>query len=186
LHCAKLLFIRQRKVEHWTGFLRSLVAVSALLAVSVLISLGLQGALNPPEHRKPPPKVFSMTSTVKGQSKANAPSGPLAAEKAKVRQNDLGQVVEVRASSPGSVLVGFCRTMMSTACYPAELAWSDPPHSHLRLGLYRNEVTMRAIQIRRDPDTRQWVAGDGREEIDDFLASSLRMGGNRLRVRDTR
>ena len=75
---------------------------------------------------------------------------------------------------------------MITACAPVELAWSEPPHPHLRLGLYRNEVTTRAIQIRRDPATRQWVAGDGHETIDDFLASSLRMGGNRLRVRDLR
>jgi hypothetical protein len=186
LYWAKLLILRERVDEHWTSFLRSLVAVSALLVVSFFIGLGLQGALNTPERRTPPPKAFSMTSTVKGRSTANASMGPIAAETVKVRQNDLGQVVEVRASDPGSVLVGFCQTMMITACDPVELAWSEPPHPHLRFGLYRNEVTTRAIQIRRDPGTRQWVAGDGREAIDDFLASSLRISADRLRVRDLR
>ena len=186
LYWANLLFLYKGKDEHWTGFLRSLVAVSALLLVFVLIGLGLQGALNPPEDRTPSPKAFSMTPTVQGPARATAPPEPATADQAQVSQNDLGQVVEIRASDPGAVLVGFCRTMMITACDPIELAWSAPPHPHLRLGIYHNEFTKRAIQIRRLPGTREWVAGDGQQTIQNFPAGSLRLSDDRLRVRDIR
>jgi len=180
---AKLLFLDTRKDEHWTGFLRSLVAMSALFVVTVLLGLGLQ---HPAEDRAPSPKTFSMTPTAQGPSRANAPQGSAPAEQAEVLQNDLGQVIEVRASDPGAVLVGFCRTMMIMACDPVELAWSDPPNPRLRLGVYHSEFTKRAIQIRRLPGSRQWVAGDGQRRIENFPASSLRLSGDRLRVRDLR
>ena len=181
-----LILLSPRDENSGVGFLRSLVTMSALLLVSVLIGLGLQGALDPPEDRTPSPKAFSMTPTAQGPARANAPQGPAAAERAEVLQNDLGQVVEVRASDPGAVLVGFCRTMMITACDPIELAWSTPPHPHLRLGIYHNEFTKRAIQVRRLPGTREWVAGDGQQTIQNFPASSLRLSDDRLRVRDIR
>jgi hypothetical protein len=185
LRWVNLLVLPQRKDEHWTAFLRSLLVTSALLSVSLLGGLELQGALDPPEHRTPAPKAFSMTSSVQRPSRTTAPHEPVMAHRAEVLQNDLGQVVEVRASDPGAVLVGFCRTMMVTACDPVELAWSEPPHPQLRLGVYHDEFTKRAIQIRRNPTTRQWVAGDGQQAIENFLASSLRMSDDRLRVRDT-
>jgi hypothetical protein len=82
------------------------------------------------------------------------------------------------------VLRGYCKHEPGQLCEPVELAWSDPPQPLLRFGVYRAFDDLRAIEIRHDPMTREWVAGDGRREIGRFLAHTLRMGNVRVPVRD--
>jgi hypothetical protein len=180
LKWAKLLFLHERKEEPWTGFLRSVAAVSGLLVAALFIGLGVRGEPGPQKDRTASPTAFSVAPPMRHPSTAIGPRRPTPAEQTKVLQNDLGQVVEVRASDPGAVLVNFCSTMVVMACDPVELAWSAPPNPHLRLGLYHSDFTMRAIQIRRVPGSREWVAGDGQQAIASFPAGSLRLSEDRL------
>jgi hypothetical protein len=181
----KVLFIQRRDEEELTIFLGTCMVVSTMLALAFLAGLGVRRALTPEDlAQASTPKVFSMVSKRRNFSEADSSRRPAVIGDSEVRRNDLGQVVEIRAADPRSVLVGYCRAMTAKLCDPIELALSDPPHAQLRFGIYRGLDEMRAIRIRRDPVTGRWVAGDGKREIHDYLARSLRMSGDRLIVED--
>ena len=144
--------------------------------------LWLQSPQNPSQGHGAPGVVFSMVSKRERLSETDSRPGATLADDSEVKHNELGQVVEVRAADPRSVLFGYCTAMTDKLCDPVELALTDPPHPQLRLGIYRGLHDMQAIRIRRDPVSGQWVAGDGTREIHAYLARSLRMTGDRLIV----
>lgn len=180
----KVLLLRNREDEDLTAFFGNCVVVATMLTLLFLAGLGVRGSLTREEvARATNPKVFSMVA--KKQSLAAADSTrPAVIDDSVVKHNDLGQVVEVRAADPRSVLVGYCRALTGKLCDPLELALSDPPNPQLRFGVYRGFQETHAIRIRRDPGTGRWVAGDGKHEIHEYLARSLRMSGNRVIVED--
>jgi hypothetical protein len=182
---SKVLLVRRREDDDLTIFLGDCLVVSAMLALVFLVGLGARRALMPEDVAKvATPKVFSMVAKRQSLAAADSSRRPALIDDSEVRRNDLGQVVEVRAADPGSVLAGYCRAIAAKVCDPVELAMSDPPHPQLRFGIYRGLYEMRAIRIRRDARSGRWIAGDGKREIHDYLAQSLRMSGNRLLVED--
>jgi hypothetical protein len=182
----KVLFIQRRDEEELAVFFGTCMVVSAMLALAFLAGLGVRKALTPEDVAQAmTPKVFSMVSKRKSFSEADSSRGRAVIDESEVRRNDLGQVVEIRAADPRSVLVGYCKVMTAKLCDPVELALSDPPHAQLRFGIYRGLDEMRAIRIRREPESGRWVAGDGTHEIHDYQARSLRMSGDRLIVEYT-
>ncbi len=99
-----------------------------------------------------------------------------------VRRNEQGQLIEVRASDPRSVLVGYCLAGAGRSCQPVELAYAEPPHPRLRFGLFRDFHEIRAIRIRQDPGSGMWVAGEGAQVLVDYQAATLRLSAVRFPV----
>jgi hypothetical protein len=179
----KVLMVRRREDDDLTVFFGNCMVVSAMLALLFLSGLGVRKALTPEDVANVTnPKVFSMVSKRERLSEADSRSRPTLADDSEVKHNELGQIVEVRAADPRSVLFTYCRAVTVELCDPVELALTDPPHPQLRLGIYRGLHDMQAIRIRRDATSGQWVAGDGTREIHAYLARSLRMSGDRLIV----
>jgi hypothetical protein len=163
---------RARAYKKAIGFRNAAIMATAFLLL-VCLGLGLQ-----------------RTAKTGGSAKSNRISATIVSESKpvpkisppEIDRDDLGQVVEVRASDPSSVLLGYCGSNRDGLCEPIELAWSDPPHPRVRFGVYRSFLDLRAIEIRRDPLTRQWVAGTGRGPIQDFLTDVRRMSIKRVPV----
>jgi hypothetical protein len=181
----KVLLLRRREDEDLVVFFGECLLASAVLALALMAGLGVQLALTPEDvARAMPPKEIALVKERQSLSVAESSHRLASTGNWEVTRNDLGQVVQVRAADPQSVLVGYCRVAATKLCDPVELAMSDPPHAQLRLGIFRGLYDMRAIRIRRDPRTGRWVAGDGKHEIHDYLARSLRMSGDRHLVRN--
>jgi len=124
----------------------------------------------------PTSRSYSVASTRPSEKHSPAALPPV------IERDETGQVVSVSASDPRSVLLGFCKVMTHGMCEPVELAWSDPPHPQVRYGVFRSFYDMRAIEIRRDPRTDQWSAGDGRGPIGAFLEQGRPMSRHRVPV----
>lgn len=176
----KWVYVRRSKAERPPQLMAGMALAAAIL-VCVLVGLGVQRA-GGTGKRGATASRFQMTS-VRGGTTAAAPVAPPASEP-RVERDEQGRLVEIRGADPRSVLRGYCKHEPGQLCEPVELAWSDPPQPLLRFGVYRAFDDLRAIEIRHDPMTREWVAGDGRREIGRFLAHTLRMGNVRVPVRD--
>jgi len=176
----KWVYVRRHKEDTRILSMTNAIALGFGFALCVMIGVGLQHLANS-KNKRVEASQFQMTSA-RGSANDEAPVRYVPPPPEIVRDED-GQVVEIRASDPGAVLTGFCQSSSEGLCEPVELAWSDPPHAEKRFGIYRSFYDLRAIEIRRDPSTRKWVAGNGRNTIDDYLAHELRMSGRRLAIR---
>jgi hypothetical protein len=85
-----------------------------------------------------------------------------------VRQDGQGKVVQVVGPDPRSVTIAFCESAGPVGrCDVIDVTPSIPPDTRLRLGLIRDQDkgSFHTISIRRDRETRRWVAGDGLNPI---------------------
>ncbi|MGH9797590.1 MAG: hypothetical protein ACRD5D_05475, partial [Candidatus Polarisedimenticolia bacterium] len=98
------------------------------------------------------------------------------------RTDTVGQLVEVTGPDPKSVLIVFCTSgRQAGRREPVGVAAALPPSPSARLGLFRsldanNMPSLRAIRIRRDPQSGRWTAGDGRGPILTEIAPVLPAG----------
>jgi hypothetical protein len=99
-----------------------------------------------------------------------------------VRRDDDGRPVEIRASDPRSVLYGFCSAREGSGCEPVELAWTEPRHPEVRIGVFRGFSGVQAIRIHRDPLSGQWLCGNGRNPIHDSPVDDLRLSRTRIPI----
>lgn len=171
------IVIRRQEYARQTLTVRNAIALAIGMLLFVVVGVGLQKSTEAP-RKVPTRRQASFNPT---PSPARSPQISVRLPPQAVR-NDEGQVVEVRASDPGQVLIGYCEASTETVCDPVELAWSDPPHASVRFGVFRGFYDLRAIKIRQDPRTRQWIAGGDGEHIDDFLATTLRLGAQRIPI----
>jgi hypothetical protein len=91
-----------------------------------------------------------------------------------------GRVLRVEGRSPVEVLLAFCDARADTVpCDPLEVRTLLPDHAALRAGLFQDSfegIEPRGIRIFRDPQSRRWVAGDGRHALDGVPATELPLG----------
>jgi hypothetical protein len=152
-------------------FRDGLVAAVLFLALQV-VGVGLHmRSLSPVEG--PVPRQFSAVS----QPRAHVAPVPV---QPTIRRDDSGLPVEIRSADPQSVLLSYCRSLEGGFCDPVELAWTEPLQPGLRVGVFRAFHDLRAIEIRRDPLTRQWVAGDGRGPVTSFPTQARRLSKARV------
>ncbi len=155
---------------------------TAFVTLSLLL---LFSGVGSPRRQATPPgeplrySVAQPAAAVSGRTEATQVVSP-----ADVRWGDRGQVVEVRAADPSSVLIGYCRTTSAAFCQPVELAQADPPQPKLRFGVFRGFSEIRAIKIRLDAKSGMWTTGDGTQDVTDFSADALSMSGARFQVYD--
>jgi hypothetical protein len=171
----KWIHIRRREAQDQILGFRNALVLATIFALFLCCGMRLQRSVRT-RNELPPPLSINVASTATPGKHSPQLAPPL------IERDEFGTLVEVRASDPRSVLLGFCQGMTSEMCEPMELAWSDPPHPQIRIGLFRSFYDIRAIEIRRDPRTHQWRAGDGSLRVDDFLAHSRRMSSNRIPV----
>ena len=169
------IFIRHsRAYKQDLGFRNNLILLMGF-GLFVCMGVGMQREARSGAESQVPTS-YSMTSTPRP---ARTPVIPAP----QVVTNEFGKPVQIRAADPQSVLLGFCRNARASHCDPVELAWGVPQRSDVRYGVYRSFHDIRAIEILRDPRTRQWVAGDGLLPVRDFLANTRDMGPDRIPVR---
>jgi len=169
------IVVRRRDAEEKALTFRNAVALATMFVLLVCCGLALQKATRK-DKDAPTSRGYSVASTRSPEKRAPVTRPPV------IERDETGQVVSVSASDPRSVLLGFCKVMTTGMCEPVELAWSDPPHPQVRYGVFRSFYDMRAIEIRRDPRTNQWSAGDGRGPIADFLTQVRSMSTHRIPV----
>jgi hypothetical protein len=85
-----------------------------------------------------------------------------------VRRDGRGRVVRVVGPDPRSVTIAFCESYGTGRHFDVmEVTPSIPPDARSRLGLIRDpdKGSFYTISIRRDRETRRWIAGDGLNPI---------------------
>jgi hypothetical protein len=89
------------------------------------------------------------------------------------------RLLEIHAPSADAVLAAFCAADLDRGFLePVAVAEASPRHRALRFGIFRDARQangLRAIRIRRDPQSSRWVAGDGRTPIDRLPLDRLAM-----------
>jgi len=165
---------RERTYKRDLGFRNSL-ALAVGFVLLVWTGIGIQRSTVPRVRKLP--TSYSVPA-------ASRPERISVAVPPEIRRDDFGQLVQVRAADPQSVLLSFCSNAEESLCEPTELAWGVPRHADVRYGVYRSFHDLRAIEIVRDPRTRQWVAGDGTRPVNDFLAHARGMSHKRIPVLD--
>jgi hypothetical protein len=80
------------------------------------------------------------------------------------------------------VLYGFCSVRAGSLCEPVELAWTEPRHPEVRIGVFRAFYDLRAIRIRRDRVSGQWVAGTGFSPVHDSVVQGMRLSSARTPI----
>lgn len=144
------------------AFLGGVAAVLALAAVSLHTSprpSGAEGssesdgsAASPPEHA-----LLKLLPDESDRTKVGTTTS---------KSDTEGRLLQVIGPDPRSVLVGFCTSgRRSDLKDPVGIAELDPPSVSERLGIFRNNalsnLPSRAIRIRKDDRTGDWIAGDG-------------------------
>jgi hypothetical protein len=107
---------------------------------------------------------------------AEATAGPRVI-RTQLRTDPQGRVTQIVGPDPRSVLIAYCDSLPERALRPVELVEAVPPELGTRHGLFRDEEDpgpLYAIRIRRDEQTRRWVAGDGVGPIDARVAPERR------------
>jgi hypothetical protein len=85
-----------------------------------------------------------------------------------VRNDGQGRVVQIVGPDPRSVTIAFCESVGPERRFEVlDVTPSVPPDAGSRLGLIRDldKNSFQTIPIRRDRETRRWVAGDGLNPI---------------------
>lgn len=107
-------------------------------------------------------------------------------ERTRVRTNEDGEIVEVVGRNPQDVLFAYCDANKETRrLEPLELAGTIPANSGTRIGVLRNHDEVDgpyAITIRRDRNSRTWVAGNGQDPLEPTLAPVFPEGTQRIPV----
>jgi len=169
----------ERQTEKLSAFGMNVVVVTAVLMLLVMAGLAAQRKVLRPSR----PSVAGAYSVAKQRSGAGAAkkATPVIVAPA-VRRDERGQPVEIRASDPRSVLYGFCSVRAGSLCEPVELAWTEPRHPEIRIGVFRAFYDLRAIRIRRDRVTGQWVAGNGLSPVHDSVVQGMRLSSARTPI----
>jgi hypothetical protein len=114
----------------------------------------------------------AVAETTPAQQKARALS-----RATRVRANDEGELIQVVGPDPGSVLSSYCKAVSGfLGVEPLHVRATVPTFRDARLGVfqdYENGGVPRAIRIRRDAKSGQWVAGSGKAPIQTTDASEL-------------
>ena len=85
-----------------------------------------------------------------------------------VRNDGQGRVIQIVGPDPRSVAIAFCESAGPERRFEVlDVTPSVPPDAGSRLGLIRDldKNSFQTIPIRRDRETRRWVAGDGLNPI---------------------
>ena len=103
-----------------------------------------------------------------------------------VLTDEMGRITQVTGPDPGNVLQAFCeKTTGSEFIEPIEVTETVPPSREARLGVFRDLQSLdanQAIRIRRDRQSRRWVAGDGVHPIQVMQQPDLPPGAFRTSV----
>ena len=176
----KWVVIRRRREERLK--INPIGAVALVAGFGILLLLGF-GVHRYATARRVAPSVstYTMASTRRPPKPQDARGGAVI-DGAQVRIDDAGEILEVRAPDPRSVLIAFCREKRETMCQPVELASTEPPQPLTRFGIFRSFYDLRAIRITRDSGTGAWVAGGGAQPLADGLVFDLPLGGTRVPV----
>ena len=87
-----------------------------------------------------------------------------------VRQDDRGQILEVRGASPQHVLITFCEhSAASPPLEPLLVGPSSPPRPGTRVGVIVDSADRSvryAIDLRRRDGPHEWSAGNGTDPIE--------------------
>jgi hypothetical protein len=169
--------LKECQAEETSPFVLYVMVVATTLGL--LLTVGLAGERR--ELLEPRPSVAGDHAVSGGRAGVRNAGTPVIFAPV-VRHDDKGEPVEIRASDPRSVLYGFCSAREGTMCEPVELAWTEPRHPAVRIGIFRDFFGLRAVRIHRDPVSGQWVSGDGRNPVRDSLVSGLRLSAARIPV----
>lgn len=155
-------------------------AMIAVFALAVLAGVGAQSYKM--WQRMVDESHAAETNTALGSSQAaletvrpeQAPSDGLRIVRTHLRTDPEGRVTQIVGPDPRSVLLAYCESGLSgRSLQPVDLVEAIPPELGARNGLFRDEEdpgALYAIRIRRDEQTRRWVAGDGARPIDAKVA----------------
>lgn len=137
-----------------------------------------QGSPPPPLHTA----GMHAAPTDPGRPGSETPAPPLpslAWTAAETHLDGQGELVQVSASDPQSVLLAFCN--VGRGAYlrdPLGLVKAPPPERGTLLGVFRDHEDLsvpRAIRIWRDPRSQRWFAGDGKAPIVAREAGAVRL-----------
>jgi hypothetical protein len=105
-----------------------------------------------------------------------------------IRTGNSGRVTEIRGPDPQIVLAAFCKLDTADIRYePVEIAIPKDPG--LRIGILRDPQqpeALWAIEIRRQEQAQQWIAGSGERRIRVTPAPSVPAGAPTIPVRAPR
>lgn len=156
----------------------------AVVAVTTLLFASLVGGrLSREEAPRPPSGMARFSYVPIAAASVPSPDRDRAAATitdVRIEHDPGGEVVALRSSDPRSLLVGYCRVGLSAFCDPVELAYADSPDPEMRYGIFRSFLDLRAIRIRRDRASREWVAGNGLEPIAELEMDRLHLSATRI------
>jgi len=135
----------------------------------------------------------AQSTTLPAPAEANtepAPTGELATHQQALRSatavvtDETGRITQVTGPDPGNVLRAFCKNAEGSEFFePTEVTETVPPSREARLGVFRDLQSLtanQAIRIRRDRQTRRWVAGDGVHPVQVMRQPDLPAGALRI------
>jgi hypothetical protein len=122
-----------------------LVVLTAWVFVSTSRGTGGSSEAGPAIARGRPPRAAS----------------PLDDTSAEIRINEQGVVTAVTADEPFRVLAAFCRSDATGSKQPVRVTATGDE----RRGIYWQGSVLWSIEIRKDPHSDLWTAGDGESPI---------------------
>jgi hypothetical protein len=101
-----------------------------------------------------------------------------------VLTDETGRITQVTGPDPGNVLRAYCENAEGHGYLePREVTDTVPKSREARLGVFHDPQSLtvdRAIRIRRDRQSRRWVAGDGVHPIQVLARPELPPGAFRM------
>ncbi len=155
-------------------------AMIAVFALAVLAGVGTQSykmwkrMVDESRAAETNTQIASTRTAIETVEPDEAPTDGPRVVRTHLRTDPMGRVTQIVGPDPRSVLIAYCESgLPDRSLQPVELIDAVPPELDARDGLFRNEEQpgeLYAIRIRRDEQTRRWIAGDGARPIDARVA----------------